>query len=83
MMYYNAHKPIQNRPKCLFDIHGTQPNESNVKLYMFTDFLPFAPIPILILYGPQREKMYLRALFLVLEKQKYFECMMFLESDSL
>ena len=31
-------------------------------------------------FGPQREKMYLRTIILVLEKQSYAECMMFLES---
>ena len=29
--------------------------------------------------GPQREKMYLQTIILVLDKQSYAECMMFLE----
>ena len=36
-----------------------------------------------IIYGPQREKMYLRTIFLVLEKQCYFECIIFLQFVSL
>ena len=36
-----------------------------------------------ILYGPQHEKMYLRTIFRLLEKQSYFECITFPKSNSL
>ena len=37
----------------------------------------------LLIYGPQREKMYLRTIFCLLENQFYFESILFLASNSL
>ena len=38
---------------------------------------------LIYIYGPQREKMYLRTIFCLLENQFYFESILFLASNNL